>query len=245
MTDLTSPPVIGITTYGRNELGQFTLYAPYVEAVRRAGGIPVMLAPGETRCDRLINFLDGLIFTGGGDIHPDHYNGDFHPTIYKIDPERDAFELELARQAVNADLAVLGICRGMQVLSIVSGAALLPHVPDTFGTNVLHREEQISPTRHPVELVPDSQLAQIIGVPHVDVVSWHHQAITTIPPGWRVAAYAPDGLIEAVEHGDHPWAIALQWHPEMSATEDPLQQRIFDAFVAAAAGGGAIGRRAA
>lgn len=227
-------PIIGITTYGRNELGQFHVYAAYVEAVRRAGGIPILLPPGEPQPDRLIERIDGLVFTGGGDIHPERYSGDFHPAIYKIDHERDEFELELARRAVQAEVAVLGICRGMQVLSVASGAQLMPHVPDAFGTSVLHREEQLLPTRHPVELLPQSQLAQIIGKAQVDVVSWHHQAVTTVPPGWQVAARAPDGLIEAVEHGDHPWAIALQWHPEMSAAEDPLQQRIFEAFVAAA-----------
>lgn len=227
-------PLIGITTYERNEAEQFVLYAAYVDAVRRAGGVPVLLPPGEGNSDRLIQRLDGLVFTGGGDIHPDHYNGDFHPTIYKIDVERDRFELDLARRAIRANVAVLGICRGMQVLSVVSGGQLLAHVPDTFGTSTLHREEQISPTRHGVELVPHSRLARIMETTAVEVVSWHHQAVTTVPAGWQIAAHAPDGLIEAVEHRDHPWAIALQWHPELSAAHDPCQQRIFDAFVEAA-----------
>jgi putative glutamine amidotransferase len=234
MTASHSSPIIGITTYGRNEAGEYHLYAAYIDAVRRAGGVPILLPPGEQNPDRLIQVVDGLLFTGGGDIDPDHYSGASHPTIYKIDPERDAFELALARRAIRADIAVLGICRGLQVLSVASGGQLLSHVPDAFGTSVLHREEQICPTRHPVEVLPDSQLAQIIGGSHLDVVSWHHQAVTTVPPGWQAAAYAPDGLIEAVEHGNHPWAIALQWHPELSSAEDPLQQRIFDAFITAA-----------
>lgn len=234
MTPSNQPPVIGITTYGRNDAGEYYLYASYIQTVRQAGGVPILLPPGEQQPDRLIQLVDGLIFTGGGDIDPVHYSGAAHPTIYKIDPERDAFELELARLAIQADIAVLGICRGLQVLSVASGGQLLSHVPDTFGTSTLHREEQLCPARHAVDLVPTSQLAQIIGVPQVDVVSWHHQAVTTVPPGWQVAAYAPDGLIEAVEHSNHPWAIALQWHPELSSAEDPLQQRIFEAFVAAA-----------
>lgn len=235
MTVLHPAPIIGITTYGRNELGQYHLFSAYVESVRRAGGVPILLSPGETRSDRLIQAVDGLVFTGGGDIDPERYGGNFHETIYKIDPERDRFELTLAQQAMQADVPVLGICRGMQVLSVASGGQLLPHVPDTFGIGVLHREEQLTPTRHPVELVTSSQLAAIIGLTEIDVVSWHHQAVTTVPPGWQVAAYAPDGLIEAVEHADHPWAIALQWHPEMSAADDPSQQAIFNAFVTAAA----------
>jgi len=231
---MTRPPIIGITTYGRNEAGEFHLYTSYVDAVRRAGGIPVLLPPGEKHPDYLIQWIDGLILTGGGDIDPDRYSGDFHPSIYKIDPERDSFELDLAQRATQADIAVLGICRGMQVLSVASGGKLLPHVPDQFGTAILHREEQLCPIRHPVELVPTSHLAHIVGTSHLEVVSWHHQAITTVPPGWQAAAYAPDGLIEAVEHRAHPWAIALQWHPELSSAQDPLQQRIFDAFIRAA-----------
>jgi len=230
-------PLIGITTFGQTESGHYQLHNAYVEAIRRAGGVPILLPPGEDQCDRLVASLQGLVFTGGGDIHPECYAGDNHPTIAKTDLVRDRFELALAHCAIQANIAILGICRGMQVLSVASGAQLLPHVPDQFGTDVFHLTHDTDiplPTRHSVEVVPHSQLAQCLGTLELEVVSWHHQAITTVPPGWQVAAYAPDGLIEAVEHGVHPWAIALQWHPELSALEDPNQQRIFEAFVAAA-----------
>lgn len=229
-----SYPIIGITTYGRDEKGEFHLYGTYVDTVRRAGGVPVLLPPGEKNPEAILQWVDGLIFTGGGDIDPDHYSGDFHPAIYKIDPERDAFELDLAKRAIQHNLALLGICRGLQVLSVASGGTLLPHVPDRFGLDILHREEPLSPTRHSVELVKGSLLAGIAGVREMDIVSWHHQAVPSVPPNWQVSAYAPDGLIEAIEHQHHPWALALQWHPELSAADDPLQQRIFDAFVLAA-----------
>lgn len=227
-------PVIGITTYGRDEKQQFHLYAAYVDAVRRAGGIPILLPPGEQHPERLLQLVDGLIFTGGGDIDPACYEGDAHPTIYRIDPERDASELDLAKRAIRADLALMGICRGLQVLGVASGGKLLPHVPDQFGDQILHREEQLCPTTHSVQVVPDSMLAEIVGATEMEIVSWHHQAVPTVPPGWRATAFAPDGVIEALEHEEHPWAIALQWHPELSAEQDPLQQRIFDAFISAA-----------
>ena len=233
-------PIIGITTAGRTESGHYQLHQTYLSAVRQAGGVPILLAPGEDRCDRLIEHLDGIIFTGGGDIHPECYDGKPHPTIAKMDLERDRFELDLAQRAIQADLAVLGICRGMQVLSIVSGAMLIPHVPETFGNTVSHVEQQQpddlpTPTRHPVILEPGSVLSSIVDQREIEVVSWHHQAVPTVPPGWQVAAHADDGLIEAVEHMAHPWAIALQWHPELSAPDDPHQQAIFRAFVHAAA----------
>lgn len=232
-------PIIGITTAARTASGHYQTHETYLAAVRRAGGVPILLAPGETRCDRLIAHLDGIVFTGGGDIHPECYDGQPHPTIAKLDLERDRFELELARLAIQADLAVLGICRGMQVLSIVSGAMLVPHVPEIFGTTVNHVEQSQpdappTPTRHTVVLERGSVLSSLVNQREIEVVSWHHQAVPTVPPGWQVAAHAPDGLIEAVEHMAHPWAIALQWHPELSAPDDPHQQAIFRAFIHAA-----------
>ena len=228
------PPVIGITTYGRNDADEFHLFASYTDAVRRAGGLPILLPPGEVHQEQILQLVDGLIFTGGGDIDPGHYSGQHHPTIYKLDAERDRFELSLARLALQQDVAILGICRGLQVLSVVSGSPLLPHVPDVFGLAVAHREEPRQPTQHAVQVVPGSRLADVVTVAEMEVVSWHHQAVPVAPQGWRVSALAADGLIEALEHEAHPWAIALQWHPEMSAAHDPLQQQIFRAFVLAA-----------
>ncbi|HEY9647494.1 MAG TPA: gamma-glutamyl-gamma-aminobutyrate hydrolase family protein, partial [Chroococcidiopsis sp.] len=140
MTDRDRAPMIGITTYGRNEKAEFHLYAAYIDAVRRAGGIPVLFPPGEPQGDRLLATVDGLLLTGGGDIHPDRYDGALHPTIYRLDAERDDFELGLAKLALRSGLALLGICRGLQVLSVASGGTLLPHVPDVFGEAVAHRE---------------------------------------------------------------------------------------------------------
>jgi putative glutamine amidotransferase len=84
-----------------------------------------------------------------------------------------------------------------------------------------------------VEIALDSRLAKLTGVKDMTVVSWHHQATRIVPAEWRVAAWAVDGVIEALEYEHHPWALALQWHPELSIN-DPLQQGIFRDFVAAA-----------
>lgn len=90
-----------------------------------------------------------------------------------------------------------------------------------------------SPIEHVVEVAPESRLAAVVGATTVSVKSWHHQAVRTAPPGWRVVAHAPDGVIEALEHQEHPWAIAVQWHPELSAG-DPHHERVFRALVEAA-----------
>ncbi|MEO0827365.1 MAG: gamma-glutamyl-gamma-aminobutyrate hydrolase family protein [Cyanobacteria bacterium J06639_16] len=235
------PPLIGITTYGRNAHNQFHLYANYVEAVRLAGGVPVLLPPSEAQLEVLLKRLDGIIFTGGGDVSPDCFGGDSHPMIYSLDLERDRFELQFAKLALNANVPILGICRGLQVLNLASdGDKLIPHVPDVF-TTLGHRieppnvETRAQPTNHWVQVNPESHLAQIVEAERIPVVSWHHQAIKTAPPGWQAVAHASDGLIEAIEHPYHPWLLAVQWHPEMSI-DDGYQLKIFQAFVAAANG---------
>jgi putative glutamine amidotransferase len=233
------PPIIGVTTYSRNEGGQFYLHCAYLNALRAAGGVPLLLPPGETAISTLLGVLDGLVLSGGGDIEPATYTGDPHPMVYAVDPERDDFELSLARQALAQKLPILGICRGMQLLNVVCGGSLVSHVPDTYGCQVLHRNESSSqaakhqPITHGVMVCPESRLGQILGQTDVEVVSWHHQAICTLANDWQAAAHAPDGVLEAMEHTCHPWAIALQWHPELSA-QAPWHQQLFQAFIGAA-----------
>ncbi len=228
-------PVIGITTDCRNQAGDFYLPGAYVDAIRAAGGLPLLLPPGEPNPSQLLRRLDGLVLSGGGDLEPIRYDGEPHPTIYRIDRERDTFELALADAALSArTIPILGICRGLQVLSVASGGTLFAHLPETVGTQVLHRQENPRrPIPHSVQIASQSRLAMLLGRTEVSIVSWHHQAVRQVPKGWRVVAQAPDGIVEALEHSEHPWALAVQWHPEMSP-EDPLQQALFRALVHAA-----------
>ncbi|MFQ5822806.1 MAG: gamma-glutamyl-gamma-aminobutyrate hydrolase family protein [bacterium] len=233
MTRLTNLPIIGITTYSRNESGNYYLPRKYVDAVRTAGGVPILLLPGESSPSQLLELVDGLIFVGGGDIDPALYGGSNHPTISREDPERDAFELALARQALRKDIPVLGICRGSQLLNVATGGDLVAHVPDEFGLEVLHQGENGEAAEHLVQIAPESRLAKIIGLTELSVVSKHHQGLRTVTPVWRVVAQAPDGVIEALEHKKHSWLLAVLWHPELSL-EDPRHQRIFQALIKAA-----------
>lgn len=233
------PPLIGITTYGRKDEEQcFSLPAAYVDAVRRAGGVPVLLPPGELvelNLELLLSRLDGLILAGGGDLDPALYAGTQHETIYNVDAERDASEIALARQVVNRELPVLGICRGTQAINVALGGTLIEHVPDAAGEQVIHRLPPREATEHAVILQLRSRLAAILGQEEFTAASRHHQAIRQPAPRLQVAAHAPDGIIEAVEMSDHPWLIAVQWHPELTAATDPRQQRLFDSLVKAAA----------
>lgn len=233
MTEL-STPLIGLTTYGRNQENRFTLPAEYVDGVRRAGGIPLLIPPGEAQLEKLLPHLNGLILTGGGDLDPELYGGQPHETIYSIDPERDRSELALTRRVLESNLPTLGICRGLQVLNVALGGTLIEHLPDVVGQAVAHKEQPHGPIPHPVQIQAGSRLAEITRSEQIETASWHHQALKQVALGLNVVASAPDGTIEAVELPDHPWLVAVQWHPELTAATDASQQRLFDALVEAA-----------
>ena len=231
-------PLIGITSYGRDEEGRFALPVEYVEAVRRAGGVPLLVPPGETNWSPLLTSVDGWILTGGGDMDPGVYGGAGHETVYMVDPERDASEFELARHLVEERVPTFGICRGIQVLNVVLGGDLHVHLPAVVGEQIAHRAPPRLPIPHRVQLQAGTKLAAIVKDLEFEVASWHHQGIRKVGAALEAVAHAPDGVVEAVEMAAHPWLIGVQWHPELTAAHQPQQQRLFDAFVAHAAGGG-------
>lgn len=223
-------PVIGITTYGRDERGRYTLPSEYVAAVARAGAVPVLIPPLPEHAHAYLALVDGIVLAGGGDVDPAHYGGRGHETVYSVDAGRDALELALARRIVEQRVPTLAVCRGMQVLNVALGGTLIEHLPAVVGERVLHRAAPREPTRHTVAVKSGSRLAAVAGATEFAPMSWHHQAIRKLAPGLEVVATAPDGTIEAVELGAHPWLIAVQWHPELTADRDPVQQRLFDAL---------------
>jgi putative glutamine amidotransferase len=164
-------------------------------------------------------------------VDPGHYGGRRHETIYGIDPERDDTEIRLSRDAAATGLPSLCICRGVQVLNVALGGTLIEHLPDEVGEKVLHRARPKGHVPHPVELVSGSKLAEMLGAAPAAPSSSHHQAIRELAPDLRVAARAHDGTIEAVEHRTHRWLFGVQWHPEVSAATDPVEQRFFDELV--------------
>jgi putative glutamine amidotransferase len=230
-------PTIGITTYGPSaatdgELPAFSLPTRYVDAVVAAGGTPVLLGASALPAQDVLAILDGLVIAGGGDISPDTYGGRAHETIYSVNSARDSFELELVRSALERrDLPTLGICRGMQIMNIALGGDLTPHLPDVFGESVLHRLPPRVPTTHSVRIERRGAFGEIFDEAELPVCSWHHQAVRTLGRGLRATAHAADGVVEAVVFDDHPFALGVQWHPEMQAAEDPRQLRVFQALV--------------
>lgn len=248
--------IIGITTYGRVEKTlrcdhydeYFTTPAQYVDAVRRAGGIPVLLPPGGDAQGQdwgpVLDMLSGLIVTGGADVDPARYGGDVdHPALWTLDPERESSEFALLPQVLaRPDLPSLWICRGMQVLNVSAGGTMYEHIPDVQD-EFIHQDASGLWVLQAVQVAKDSRIAGIMGTCQISPTSGHHQGVRDIGGGLRVAALAPDGIVEAIEHTEHPFCIGVQWHPEVTAASDPQQQALFDALIKAAGDttGGAAG----
>jgi len=225
------PPVIGLTTYPADEENRFMIPRPYVDGVRRAGGVPLLITPGEQHTDVIVELVDGIVLSGGGDIDPARSNVETHPTVYNTSPERDQLELDLAKAVLNSQLPTLGICRGMQIITVALGGTLNVHVPDVHGEDVPHRVPPRDPVTHEHRVDADSKLADILGTSVFPATSWHHQSVRDVPQGFRIVGTAPDGCTEAMESDDYPELICVQWHPEMSAAEDETQQRLFNHLI--------------
>ena len=226
-------PRIGLSTYGRDADHRFSLPVEYVDCIRRAGGTPVLLPPGEGDLAGWFELIDALVLPGGGDIEPARWGGAPHPENYKVDAARDADEIAMARHAVAATLPTLAICRGMQVLNVAFGGTLIAHVPEVVGEQVAHRAPPRRWVPHEVTIERGSRVAEVMNATRCTIASSHHQAVDRVAAMFRVVAHAPDGIVEGMELPGHPFLLAVQWHPELTAADDPVQQRLFEALVRA------------
>jgi gamma-glutamyl-gamma-aminobutyrate hydrolase PuuD len=211
-------PVIGITTYaqeatwaGWTEPAAFTPLA-YVRAVEHAGGRPLLVPPSNNALEETLDALDGIIFSGGGDLDPETYGADAHPETTEINPERDSAELALLQAALARDMPVLAVCRGSQVLNVARGGDLVQHLPEIVGHD-RHRHTEPVMADHEVAVEAESKLGSILG-DRAPVKSSHHQGFGKLGEGLREAAWAEDGTIEAVEDPTHRFAVGVLWHPE-------------------------------
>ena len=234
------PPIIGITTnHSSNAYGQTTilLTQAYVKAILQAGGVPVLIPSliANDGWDALYPRLDGILFTGGGDISLDHFKGDPHPRIDDVDPERDTVELNLLHASVADGKPFLGICRGCQLVNVGLGGTLYTHLPDQLPNALDHSYPGNMRTVlvHEVKFDEGTRTADVLGEPIVRVNSHHHQGLKDIAPSLRVAGHSPDGLVEAIELQNHPFELAVQWHPEW-LTDQQSTRNLFRRFVEAA-----------
>jgi putative glutamine amidotransferase len=227
-SEVRSPGDRELVSQGEPARTELALGERYLDAVRAAGGMPVILAPvGADDIPSLVERLDAIVLSGGPDLDPSAYGARAHPQLGPTEPELDRFELELARVAVTRALPVLGICRGMQVLNVALGGSLHQHLPDLSET-VEHRQGRPAgePT-HRVTLGRDSRLTKVIGRRYVEVNSFHHQGLHSLGKGLTIAGHAPDGQIEAIEvpgrrfHLRRPVARGVPGRPARAARAVP------------------------
>jgi putative glutamine amidotransferase len=229
------PPLIGVTTYfeaaswGSWVREAALLPAPYLRAVERAGGVPVLLPPTTVRgAEAVVGALDGIVLSGGGDLEPGLYGAERHAETGPPQPSRDRYEFALIRAVIEADLPFLAICRGIQVLNVARDGDLVQHLPEAVG----HDEHSPIPGRmgsHEVRIALASTIGKILG-DQAAVPTHHHQAVRRLGKGLVAVAWTEDQVVEAIELQGHRFGLGVQWHPEESD-----DQRLFEALVAEAA----------
>lgn len=208
---------IGITAHlemviGENGEGSlhYVASAPYVKAVRKAGGFPVLVPVVEPDdAAAVLDTVDALVVTGGCDVDPTNYGAPADPRLGTTDLVRDAADLAITRAAVEANVPTLATCRGIQVLNVAMGGTLVQHVDQHMRIDLYNEDV------HAVEIDPASRLATILGTEAMGVNSMHHQVIDRLGPGVRAVAHNHDGHIEAIEIETAPAVLGVQWHPEL------------------------------
>ena len=212
-------PLIGITSYSEPEVrwGAWNVPAAlipltYVRAVEGAGGRALIVPPSEEAIEETLDVLDGLVFSGGSDLHPELYGQDAHPETTGVREERDRGELALLVAALERDLPVLAVCRGSQVLNVARGGDLVQHLPEVVG----HEQHKHTPGvfgDHEVDVRPDSTVGRLLGE-RAPVKSHHHQGFGRVGDGLVESAWAEDGTLEALEDPSQRFTVGVLWHPE-------------------------------
>lgn len=237
-------PLIGCTTYRKVSdqippIEIIGLMPSYLEAISKAGGIPVMIPLGlsEANLLEIVQRMDGIVLPGGGDIEPDEYGGGRRDLVSSVDKDRDRVEMLVAQTAVFHQKPLLAICRGVQVLNVSLGGSLWEDVEMMMPRGMNHEFVNSNPRNylaHNVTIEKNSLLARQLGCTETAVNSLHHQGIRRLANGLQATAVAPDGLIEGVEVIDHPYAIGVQWHPENIIQNAPHMLGLFRGLVEAA-----------
>ena len=234
-------PVIGLTLDheppgGWSKFPWYAIRENYCNAVRHAGGLPILLPHDPDASSDYVERIDGLIVTGGGfDVDPALFGASTrHPTVTTKD-RRTAFELAATRIALSREKPVLGICGGQQLLNVALGGTLIQHIPDEIPGALPHRQPNPrDEPGHAVRVIPGTVLHRITGAERLAVNSAHHQAVKEAGPGLVIDAVAEDGVVEGIEDPRHRFCVGVQWHPEFEINE--ADRRIFRAFIEAGGG---------
>ena len=212
-------PIIGITA--DIEDNRLKLNRDYAEAVEKAGACPVLLAPSRNVADIALR-IDGILISGGSDLHPSYYTEDVNYEIKIVERDRSGFEFAIIHEIIKLKKPVLGICYGMQLINVAFGGSLYQDIRQQVPSAIGHREGW-----HTIK-IDDNKL---IDRGEFKVNSSHHQAVKVIGQGLNAIAFSPDGIIEAISSGDYPFLLGVQWHPER--LQDSLSEKIFWSFAEA------------
>jgi putative glutamine amidotransferase len=218
-------PIIAITADfeddGRYSIKPyFAIRQNYITAIEKLGATVIILPYSLENIDNYLNMIDGLVLTGGNfDIHPKLYGDEScHDTVQTKD-ERTEFEFSLTKQAINKNLPILGICGGMQLINVVEGGSLIQHIPDEVENYLEHEVKPYDQSAHDVMIEEDSMLYKIVKTTKIGANSSHHQAVKQPGKNIKISGRASDGVVESIEHINHPFCIGVEWHPEYEVGE--------------------------
>ncbi len=234
-------PIIGITASQDNSLPMFINHQMYARSIIEAGGIPVLLpgTEGFDDYDILLGRLDGILFSGGVDVHPRHFGEECLEgfSMELMTPERDLYEIKLYQAAYKQDMPILGICRGIQLMAIAGGGGIYQDIDTLLKRPVRIRHAQKAADiweTHRVFVEKESRLSSITQTDEIQVNSMHHQSVSFVPKGYRICGFAPDGVIEAMEDAGKRFCLGVQWHPERMIKRDKVSDELFHAFIRSA-----------
>lgn len=226
---------IGLTLDLDEATGEYRLARAYADAVLRAGGLPVPIPFGEEGAGAYLALCHGLVVTGGAfDIPPERYGEARRAGCGPAKPERTASEWALCEAALAGRIPLLGVCGGMQLLNVVCGGSLHQDLAQDVGISGHEQPPPRDVPHHRLEIAPGTLLGRLVGPEPLAVNSSHHQAVRAPGAGVLVTARAPDGVVEAIELPDLPFAVGVQWHPERLAEREPRQLALFRGLVQAA-----------
>lgn len=241
-------PLIGITANIRDTKNRGTehvLLTAYVTMVAEAGATPLIVPAVRSveEAREILTRLDGLLLTGGKDIEAERYGQITRDTERLAHPDRVVSDFAYAAAALELERPTLGVCLGTQVMNVAARGTLHQHLPEDLPGSREHEDDDDgnSPD-HDVVIEPGTRLRELLGTGHARVNSYHHQAIASVAPGWRVGARAEDGVIEAIEREDRLFYLGVQWHPERMRGSE-LTRRLAGGLVDAARGSAAPSSR--
>jgi putative glutamine amidotransferase len=231
-------PWIGIPTRYHDKTEYIGQIRHYLDAVLWAGGLPLMIPSlGDREVIReYVERVQGILLPGSPtDIDPKHYGSTPHEKLGRLQPERDATDFAILDLVADKAMPVLGICFGIQSLNVHRGGSLVQDIGSIVKDHAVHDEDDGKPAaRHLVRVNEESLIGRLAGTAELDVNSYHHQAVEKPGRNLRAVAFAPDGVIEAVEDTTGRFVVGVQWHPERGWKDDPFSKALFMSFIEAA-----------